>query len=307
MNNGVTIGIPVYNEELRIERTIRSAVGQCAKLIVVDNSSTDRTGEICEALAREFHNIEYVRHPQNLGALENWNFILGKADSEYLMFLGAHDHIDHGYIEKLLPYVSNDRATLGVFGELFYEHDNRTVEDHCFNNWNGGTKETPPARVEAMLYSRVPVVWATYGLFRTDTVKELFTKELHPYGVDVLFLAHVLAAGKLKFVHGARYNAWMRDNDELPSDYLERIFGSKQNVSKKRLRNEFRIAQHNFLLRVCAPNNFLKRLRYRLLSTIHFGTFKYPGMDLQFYLTYLPAKAVRSLIRARLRMDKHYC
>ncbi|MBT8120914.1 MAG: glycosyltransferase, partial [Gammaproteobacteria bacterium] len=44
MKNGLTIGIPVYNEKDRIERAIRSAAPQCEKLIVSDNASSDGTG-----------------------------------------------------------------------------------------------------------------------------------------------------------------------------------------------------------------------------------------------------------------------
>ena len=46
MNSGVTIGIPVYSEQDRIERCIRAVAPQCDKLIIADNFFTDDTDHL---------------------------------------------------------------------------------------------------------------------------------------------------------------------------------------------------------------------------------------------------------------------
>jgi glycosyltransferase involved in cell wall biosynthesis len=118
MKNGSTIGIPVYNEKDRIERSIRSAAPQCEKLIVSDNASSDGTGPVCEALADEIPNMEYIRNPVNIGAKDNWFQILENTSTPYLMYLGSHDYIDNNYCAPALDKLEEDKTLEIVTGEL---------------------------------------------------------------------------------------------------------------------------------------------------------------------------------------------
>lgn len=54
--------VPAYNEERTIEEIVRQILPICADLIVVDDGSTDGTGEILSQLP-----VEVIRHERNLG------------------------------------------------------------------------------------------------------------------------------------------------------------------------------------------------------------------------------------------------
>lgn len=97
----VTIGMPVYNELPYIEYAVRSAVEQCATLIISDNSSTDGTFEVCQKLAREFTNIELVRQSANIGSSANFKYLLDRCHTPYFMWLGGHDLLPADYAERL--------------------------------------------------------------------------------------------------------------------------------------------------------------------------------------------------------------
>lgn len=308
MNTSITIGIPVYNEESRIEAAIRSSVTQCDRLIVSDNASTDNTESICRRLANEFTNIDYVRQPENIGALRNWYSILDRVDSEYLMLMGAHDRIAPNYVSTLLPLLQSDHTVLGAFGTLEYEYeaDGARRIDEDLANWSGGMLATPEERVRALLYSHVPVVWAVYGLYRTATIREIYREFLHPYGVDVLFLAHLLARGKLQVSADTYYHGWIRDNRGNRYKYLDRLLHTGHGRKLSDLKNELRIAQHDFIRLTLKPAGFIDEFRYRMLSTIHFGTFKYPGLDPLFYLTYPAAKLARRVIRIQRKLARRH-
>lgn len=62
-----------YNEGTSIERVIRQAaevMRSCAtryELIVVNDGSTDQTGDVCRALAATLPQLRYVEHPANKG------------------------------------------------------------------------------------------------------------------------------------------------------------------------------------------------------------------------------------------------
>jgi glycosyltransferase involved in cell wall biosynthesis len=70
----VSIGLSVYNGERLIEQTINSILNQTftdLELVISDNASTDRTGEIAQAYARRDSRIRYYRSHKNMGA--DWN------------------------------------------------------------------------------------------------------------------------------------------------------------------------------------------------------------------------------------------
>lgn len=304
MNNNVTIGIPVFNEEARIEQAVRSAVGQCEKLIISDNASTDRTGEICQRLADEFSNIQYTRQPSNLGANQNWKFILDRVDTRFLLFLGSHDQLAPGSIENLLSTLESDPCILGAYGRLIYDYDGRLEEDILFNNWTGGTENTPHSRIKSLVYSDISLGWAIYGLFRTKTIKELFHHSLLPQGGDIILLGHILSIGKIKLSTRSAYYAWVRNKRKDKSDIQERTLGNKT-ADKKRFRNESKIAKHEMLMNSYPHLNFLDNIFFRIMSSIHIGTFKYPGFDFMYYALLIPAKITRVLIRFYISFKRY--
>ena len=70
----VSVGLFVYNGERFMEETLNSILNQTFtdfELIISDNASTDRTGEISQAYARRDRRIRYYRSEKNMGA--GWN------------------------------------------------------------------------------------------------------------------------------------------------------------------------------------------------------------------------------------------
>ena len=69
----LSIVIPAYNEQGRLEPTLRSYLGYCrnrgrsVEVIVVDDGSTDRTTALAEHLADEFAEIRLIRLAENRG------------------------------------------------------------------------------------------------------------------------------------------------------------------------------------------------------------------------------------------------
>ena len=50
----VSVGMPIYNAERYLEEALESLLGQSFddfELVISDNASTDRTGDICRAYA----------------------------------------------------------------------------------------------------------------------------------------------------------------------------------------------------------------------------------------------------------------
>ena len=70
----VSVGLFVYNGERFLKETLDRILNQTFtdfELIVSDNASTDRTGEIAQEYARRDSRIRYYRAEKNMGA--GWN------------------------------------------------------------------------------------------------------------------------------------------------------------------------------------------------------------------------------------------
>ncbi len=69
----LTIFFPCFNEEANVERAARAALKAAQNLtddyevIIVNDGSRDKTGEIADRLAREDAHIRVIHHPQNKG------------------------------------------------------------------------------------------------------------------------------------------------------------------------------------------------------------------------------------------------
>jgi glycosyltransferase involved in cell wall biosynthesis len=100
----VTIVIPVYNGEKFILETLQSVAAQTRKpdrLIVLDNCSTDGTGEIVKGF--KGFPCEYIRNPKNVGLFGNCNLALQyAAETNYLLLLCADDLIRPEFLKVLV-------------------------------------------------------------------------------------------------------------------------------------------------------------------------------------------------------------
>lgn len=71
--SSLSLFFPAYHDENTIESLTRASVEVAKKLtddfeiIIIDDKSPDRTGEIADRLAGEFKEVRVIHHPQNLG------------------------------------------------------------------------------------------------------------------------------------------------------------------------------------------------------------------------------------------------
>lgn len=93
----ISIIVPVYNVERFISTTIQSVVQQEGfsdwELILVNDGSTDSSGEICNKFAKEDNRI-YVINKSNGGLSSARNAGLDAAKGEYVLFLDGDDCLD---------------------------------------------------------------------------------------------------------------------------------------------------------------------------------------------------------------------
>ena len=99
MKYDVTIGIPVYNAESYMSRSMESALSQIypsIEFLIIDDGCTDDSMEIIrffQAHHPRGKDIRIISHEQNKGVSAARNRIIDEAAGEYLYFMDADDVI----------------------------------------------------------------------------------------------------------------------------------------------------------------------------------------------------------------------
>ncbi len=106
----ISFVLPAYNEEENIEDAIRQIVSVASSLdldeyevIVVDDGSDDRTGEIIDRLAREDPHIKALHHPTNLGYADALKTGFKNAKMDLIFYTDSDLQFDIREIKNFLP------------------------------------------------------------------------------------------------------------------------------------------------------------------------------------------------------------
>ncbi len=113
-SNRVAIIIPAYNAAKTVERTIRSVLASTipVDVFVVDDGSTDGTGDLLDRMERELAPSNGARlvvmHQQNCGAYQARLNALKKIKTPYFGFVDADDEVDPRMYEKMLAAMERE-------------------------------------------------------------------------------------------------------------------------------------------------------------------------------------------------------
>ncbi len=161
----ISIIIPAYNVDRYVRRAIESIQHQTLEdyeVLVVDDGSTDRTGQILDAMAARDIRITVI-HQENGGAPAARNNALDRARGEYVMFFDADDWAEPRMLEDMYAFASQNRLELAVAG--FY-----------IDTYYGDGEDQHTSEVKACENR----VYTTQHDFRSDAFKLFDANQLYP-------------------------------------------------------------------------------------------------------------------------------
>lgn len=144
-NEIITVIVPVFNVEKYLCRCIDSIISQSYKnleIILVDDGSTDDSGNICDEYASKDERIK-VLHQKNQGLSEARNNGLEISEGEYIFFCDSDDYIEKDTLENMLGKLKHDNADIVACGIKYIGDDNGNIEcinivtDLCSGIWSG--------------------------------------------------------------------------------------------------------------------------------------------------------------------------
>ena len=174
----ISVIVPVYNCERYIQACLQSLLAQTLQnfeLIVVDDASTDRSGEICATMATTDSRIRLVQLQENSGAGMARNRGMETATGRFLTFVDGDDVVEPEYLKTLYAQAILHNADVVSGGSQEY----RLQKDGSYllydlvrltdSVWI--MPENVLLRIEAMLENRTNV--ASWGkLYRRDLIEK---------------------------------------------------------------------------------------------------------------------------------------
>ncbi|HJG67480.1 MULTISPECIES: glycosyltransferase family 2 protein [Bacilli] len=112
----ITVVIPIYNVERYVEQCLQSVINQTYKnlqIILVDDGSTDSSGEICDRFAAQDSRVQVI-HQKNAGLSAARNVGIEFAKGEFISFIDSDDFVETNYIERLYTEIKAYNAQIAV-------------------------------------------------------------------------------------------------------------------------------------------------------------------------------------------------
>lgn len=132
----VSIIIPVYNAELYLKVTIESILQQTysnIEIIIVDDSSTDKSLEIAHSFERD--NVKVIQQ-KNAGAAVARNTGFSHSNGDYIQFMDADDYLSYDKIEKQVAALDVATGKIAVcnYEQFTTEADMLIEKDTTYQN-----------------------------------------------------------------------------------------------------------------------------------------------------------------------------
>ncbi|NCE75381.1 glycosyltransferase [Anaerotruncus sp. X29] len=117
--NLISVVVPVYNAGPYLRQCLDSIAAQTyshMEVILVDDASTDGSGQICKEYAERDERFQYVRFPANRGPSAARNEGVGRAAGAFLSFVDADDYVEPDLLEKLYRSLTESGADISTCG-----------------------------------------------------------------------------------------------------------------------------------------------------------------------------------------------
>lgn len=191
MGEKISVIVPVYNVEAYLERCVESILQQTYahfELILINDGSTDSSGQICDHLASQYENIK-VYHIENAGVSNARNMGIQLATGSWVTFIDSDDFVTQDYLATLASAVEG--LNVGFVIAPLHHIKNGVVTDlppHSGKTELWSTEETMKELLMTTRTSFFPVA----KLFKRDLLADDKFNTNYHLAEDALFLTELL-------------------------------------------------------------------------------------------------------------------
>ncbi len=199
----ITIGIPTFNSEKTLPKTIESVLNQTFKnfrVIISDNASTDSTSNISMKYVENDSRIKYIKQEKNIRLWPNFRFLLNSSKTKYFVWLSSDDFWEPTFLEKNIEVLESKKnfvcsvSEVDFYGKFThrYQINDKFPKNTFVKPFIGNTCE----KIKLLFKTPATIM---YGIYHTDLLKKFFPKSsgwLHEYE----FLMPLLQSGDFNVV-----------------------------------------------------------------------------------------------------------
>lgn len=218
----ITVIVPAYNVAEYLPKCIESILHQThpyLQIILIDDGSTDSSGEICDLYAEKDDRIE-VFHTDNRGLVAARKLGLRNAEGQYIGFVDGDDYIEADMFEILLKEISKSDADF-VHTGFFQEKQGKSEEILRFEEGIfelGNIREREDFLISRLLAAENNCrmsysIWSK--LYKKELIQNIYfrLKDEQQYGEDLYSLCLcILQSRRIQFSRYALYHYVIREN-----------------------------------------------------------------------------------------------
>jgi len=293
----VSIIVPIYNSEQYLHQCIGSIINQSYKnieIVLINDGSTDNSGEICDKYAKSDKRIKVI-HTANNGPAVARNEGIRHSRGKFLFFLDSDDSIKNNAISLLIKNYNQHKVDI-IIGDFRKVNDNNPDSGHnrVFLNSKLLTKQDIITYTRWYLKkpNKFPLFAHSWGrLFKSSIIKNnniYFNADLRTFEDMAFNFDYLNYTNKVFFLKEIIYNHLIH-NDYISMTMAigadpRKLFGYKQALTKVKdfllncnsdvdIRKEVGHADVCFtiiqLVRICGQiNNDSKKKIYELINEI---------------------------------------
>lgn len=165
----LSVIVPVYNAEKYMDQCIESIVKQTYKdleIILVNDGSTDKSGEMCDVWAAKDNRIKVI-HKENGGVSTARNAGLDVATGDYVAFVDSDDTLLITAYEKSIKEIQQHNLDLLIFG---YETVFPDYSVQKYMDCTMFTRYEYKENISKYISSKVGFASTCHKIYRTDII-----------------------------------------------------------------------------------------------------------------------------------------
>lgn len=211
MRNTISVIIPVYNVQRYLLRIINDLENQSFKdfeVLLIDDGSTDKSGDICDHVSQTSPLSVRVVHKKNGGLSDARNVGIDISNGQYLTFIDPDDNITPDYLEYLYNLILKSDCLVSVCSHIVMRGNSEHVGVQ-----NGKDYEIVSSRdyIKGLLYHVHFDTSAWAKLFDRNLFKNVLFPKGKLYEDLATIYKLVIAAGKVCVGNEPKYLYNIRD------------------------------------------------------------------------------------------------
>jgi glycosyltransferase involved in cell wall biosynthesis len=225
----ISVIVPVYNTEKYLDRCIQSILSQTYidfELLLINDGSTDLSGEICDKYAEQDSRVR-VFHKENGGVAKARNYGIKRSTGDYVILLDSDDWFANDTCQVLIENMCQSNSDCVICGfNQSHGHIWAPPYDKIYNSIEEFKSDFDFWLNTELLSSSVNKI------YKKKLLKSLFPEGVS-FGEDLIFsLTYLNECQKISFITNPLYQHEVYNVNSITHSFDEKRFGELELIQR---------------------------------------------------------------------------